>query len=76
MDATFKLDGCTRLRIGNNIQPPDSCGSGNHIGLMLEREPPTLEGRAPTEYQMLAYLKPHEARAMASVLLSAATEAK
>ena len=75
MEATFRLDGMHTLRIGNNIALPNTYQSHGYIGLILERDSPRIAGDQP-EQSMLAALKPHEARAMASVLLGAATEAK
>lgn len=83
MEATFKIDGCTSLRVGNNVTTPDAWRGEPFIGMVLIREPLSIP-RAhddvtpvePTTWTQVAAMKPHEARALASVLLSAATDAK
>lgn len=83
MEATFKIDGCTSLRVGNNVTTPDRWNGEPFIGMVLIREPLAIPRAAddvtpvePTTWTQVAAMKPHEARALASVLLSAATEAK
>ena len=88
MNATFKLDGCTTLRIGTDLMLPDQYAPRGYVALLLEREPmmgpmgPSANDAMPTapvpptEITTLAVLPPSQARAMASVLLSAATEAR
>lgn len=84
MQTVFRLDGSTKLLIGNNILLVDNGEAWTvhpprpYIGLVLMREHGNGPGEPPKpdSISTLAVLKPHEARAMASVMLSAATEAK
>lgn len=74
MEATFKLDAVTSLRVGNNVVPAGDIASpdANFIGMVLRNSP--HEG--PESEIQLAVFQPHEARALASVVLAAATTAK
>ena len=83
MEATFKIDGCTTLRVGNNVSTPQSWSGEPFVGMVLVREPlsiPRAQGDLtpdePATWTQVAAMKPHEARALASVLLAAATEGK
>lgn len=84
MNSTFKIDGNRTLRIINNGHLVDNGESWvvhppfPYIALIVEQHHGNAPGepeKAPTP-STLTVMKPHEARAMASVLLSAATEAK
>lgn len=86
MNATFKLDGCHTLVVGGSneyhVYPmPD--GAGYLIPVALIRHPLLLAQIAndPTplpkdEKLAEVYLKPSQMRAIASAMLSAATEAR
>lgn len=85
MHTTFKLDGCHILEIGSDV-PRDSYNP-NSVGLQLTKRPlpmpdPTCPADgtafvvAPEEAIFAVSLTPSHARAIASALLSAATESK
>lgn len=86
MDTTFKLDGCTKLRVVNTPIYYGDAGSGGalpegYVALLEERQPLVLPGAespndAPVEVRVIKAFTPSEARALASVILSAATEAR
>jgi hypothetical protein len=83
MEATFKLDGCTDLRVGNDLQLPDIFSPRGYILLVSERRPLQLPVSAldPTlpdavERHLVAAFKPSQARAVASAILACCSEAK
>lgn len=84
MNSTFKVGPMRTLRIANDLLLVDNGEAWSvhppfpYIALIVEEH----HGNAPGEPEKsptvstLATLKPHEARALASVLLSAATETR
>lgn len=83
MNATFHLDGCYSLLItddGRLTSGNMGASSAGNVGLQLTYVPLQIgtEERAPDAPQTLlqAFVKPSQARAIASALLSAATEAR
>lgn len=82
MKTSFQVGFHSTLHVGNNISEPNSVMANGYIGMYLEIADPPMplpDGTmqpASTRYVTVAHLKPHEARAMASVLLAAATEGK
>lgn len=84
MQMTFTVDGNRTLRIGNNLLLVDNGEAWTvhppfpYIALVIEQHHGNGPGEAPKPPtpSTLAILKPSEARAIASGLLSAATEAK
>ena len=88
MNAAFKLDGCYTLELTDSgyLSSPDgvsgACSKGN-VGIQVLYAPLALgnvdEGPGapmPQKSVLQAFLKPSQARAIASALLSAATEAR
>lgn len=81
MNATFKIDGCYELEIvGDGTMTSknglSSCSSGN-IGFQLHHTPLSLGDDAANGVTTVAafYLSRSRARAIASAMLSAASEA-
>lgn len=84
MKATFQLDGCHTLSVTDNV--PRHAADPASVSIQLDRAPlPTVHALpdgstgmtyAPTECVFSTQLVPSYARAIASALLSAATEAK
>lgn len=84
MQTVFRISPFKKLLIGNDILLIDNGESWAvhpprpYIALVLLDEHGNAPGEPPNPDtpSTLAVLKPHEARAMASVILSAATEAR
>lgn len=84
MNATFRLDGLTTLRIGNDLELPNQSQPRGYIAMLLEKEPMyppqvadgPVQTVLPTKVTTLGIFTPSQARAVASVLLSAATEGR
>lgn len=85
MNMQFRLDGCYTLEITDNghlVSPDGRSGSGSagNVGIQLLYEPLQVgtPDRAPDAPKSLlqVFLKPSQARAIASAMLSAATEAR
>ena len=87
MRSAFSLDGCHELEITGNV--PRGAGDPESVCINLLYTPlPTLMStgdaergergyvQGPTETRMSVSLRPSHARAIASALLSAATEAR
>lgn len=76
MEAEFNFGGL-RVRVGNNIVPDDGnmTQSRGFIGLVVSKEAPFL-GDCQRMTVAFASMQPHEARALASVLMSAVTESR
>lgn len=81
MNAKFNLGGY-ELEITSNgyLMHPDpgagAAGSPGCVGLQVVDFPLGPNGAEPTRLLMQAFVKPSQARAIASAILSAATEAK
>ena len=83
MRASFSLDGCYELEISGNVprtqrDPESVCLNLLHTPLPVPMPGPDGTGyvQPPTETTFSISLRPSHARAIASALLSAATEAR
>jgi hypothetical protein len=76
MIAMFRLDGCYTLRIGED--EPRTMSTPGSVGLQITYDKLTLppDSPAPTEIIAAFSLRRSQARAIASAMLSAATESK
>lgn len=71
MRATFELDSCYELQISEDI--PRASGDSGSVGVQVTHTP---LGESTSELVFALNLKPSHARAIASALLAAATEAR
>lgn len=84
INAAFKSDGCTTIRIGADLMLPNASQPRGYVAMLLEREaligPMADDGQTakytPPEVTTLAVWTPSQARAVASAILAAATEAR
>jgi hypothetical protein len=91
MNATFRLDGCNTLRIGNGLFLPDQEGNdgtstmnryASRDTVVLLNEYQGCGGLEPSmplpplKVTIIGTLKPSAARAIGSAILSAAQDAK
>jgi hypothetical protein len=76
METTFKLDGCHYLIVCGDM--PRVASDARSVLLQVNHKPlPNVDGTCPPDDLVVSFtVAPSEARAIASAILSAATEAR